>query len=326
MEIVHYCCGSYDIGDYGGVARYDHHFKLTFPSRRFFAGPRQRDQMLAYLSECKSPIVITDNHLSLDIPNKYPVLLVHHGCAKVHALREPGWSPYWRDLCCNGQDKMLDHRDPAMTKIISISQFCTDSFMEHYGTKYSKFRRLDVLHSSELPQGTYKRRFHRFPIVLGNWSTPNKGRMAMSALVKSIKWLRFAQLSVKIQNNNIDNFNIVKQGIYCNSDMFLQLSTCEGNSYATLDALLCGLVVIATDVGLFYKDIPENCFVKLEWRRVNDVPYVTEKIKYAWHNRHTLARNARDWYLKNCGFAGWQIEMTKTVKAFHKEQYPKQYK
>ena len=42
MNIIHYCCGSYDSGDYGGVARYDYHIKLIFPNRKFFQGPSQK--------------------------------------------------------------------------------------------------------------------------------------------------------------------------------------------------------------------------------------------------------------------------------------------
>ena len=35
MNIIHYCCGSYEGGNYGGVARYDYHIKLIFPNRKF---------------------------------------------------------------------------------------------------------------------------------------------------------------------------------------------------------------------------------------------------------------------------------------------------
>ena len=56
-----------------------------------------------------------------------------------------------------------------------------------------------------------------------------------------------------------------KQNIYLQSDIFLQISNSEGNSYATLDALICGLPIVSSNVGLFYKDVPEDCFVKLEW-------------------------------------------------------------
>ena len=68
----------------------------------------------------------------------------------------------------------------------------------------------------------------------------------------------------------------------------MQLSNSEGNSYATLDALLCGLVVISSNVGLFYKDVPEDCFVKLDWKRLNDIPYLIEKIEDSKANNQYL--------------------------------------
>ena len=90
-NIISYCCGSYDSGNHGGVARYDYQLKLIFPERKFFEGPRQKREMLRYLRKCKNPLVITDNHLSIDIPNTYNILLVHHGCAKTTSIRNPDW-------------------------------------------------------------------------------------------------------------------------------------------------------------------------------------------------------------------------------------------
>ena len=55
---------------------------------------------------------------------------------------------------------------------------------------------------------------------------------------------------------------------------FYKYPNSEGNSYATLDALICGLPVVASNVGLFYKDVPEDCFVKIEWRKNHDVEYI----------------------------------------------------
>ena len=96
-QIIHYCCGSYDEGLYGGVERYDYQIKLAFPNRIFFQGPQQKNKMLHFLEKCDKPIVITDNHLSMDIPNKYPLILVHHGSALTHAEREPTWNKYWKN-------------------------------------------------------------------------------------------------------------------------------------------------------------------------------------------------------------------------------------
>ena len=322
-QIIHYCCGSYDYGNHGGVARYDYQIKLAFPDRHFFQGPQQKQQMLQFLEKCDKPIVITDNHLSMDIPNKYPLILVHHGCAKTTADRNPTWGEPWKSLCCNGQNKMLSYRDPKKTVIVSISQACTDDFTKYYGDKYTQFKRYDILHPSELQENIYKTKFNKIPIILGNWGHVKKGKKELPYLVKSLPSFRFKQLNVRIQNGDIDRFNKVKQIIYCTSDIFLQLSTSEGNSYATLDALICGLVVISSDVGLFYKDVPEDCFVKIDWRKLNDVPYLIEKIKYAWENKEILAKNAREWYMKNYRFIDWKIKMHKLVKNFYEEQYLK---
>ena len=49
--------------------------------------------------------------------------------------------------------------------------------------------------------------------------------------------------------------------------MFLQLSTCEGNSYSALDAILCGIPLISTRVGFCYNDIPNNCFIELDLKK-----------------------------------------------------------
>ena len=49
--IVHYCCGSYENGDYGGVARYDYQLKLIYPKRIFFQGPKEKNKLLNYLKK-----------------------------------------------------------------------------------------------------------------------------------------------------------------------------------------------------------------------------------------------------------------------------------
>ena len=44
--IVHYCCGSYDHGAHGGVARYDYQISLAFPNYKHFTGPQEKQKML----------------------------------------------------------------------------------------------------------------------------------------------------------------------------------------------------------------------------------------------------------------------------------------
>jgi len=321
MNIIHYCCGSYDNGNYGGVARYDYHVKLIFPNRKFFKGPQQKLTMLEYLEECDNPIIITDNHLSIDIPNKYPCILVHHGCAKTTSQRNPRWQGQIRDLCVNGQNKMLDFRNIDKTIILTISNSCTYDFTKYYGKKYTNFTILKVLHTSELDETIYKKNFNKIPIVLGNWNGFKKGIKIIPLLAKKMNYLKFQQLNVSLKNNNVKEFNRTKQNIYLNSDIFLQLSNSEGNSYASLDAMSNGLLVISTNVGLFFSDVPDNCFVKLDWTKINNLEYMKGKIIYGWNNRYELAQNARKWYLDNCNFSLWERKMKCIINEFYKKQY-----
>ena len=304
--IVHYCCGSYESGDHGGVARYDHQIKLAFPERVFFQGPQQKNQMNEFIKSCHRPLVITDNHLSLDIPNEYKVLLVHHGCAKTTAIHNPTWEEPWKSLCCDGQDKMLKYRNPETTEIISISQSCTDDFTKYYGDVYTKFRRHDILHPSELDEAVYKKEFTNVdrPVILGNWGHVKKGRDIIGKLKDQLDMYVFQQLKVSIQEGND-----VKQSIYCKADMFLQLSTSEGNSYATLDALICGLPVISTNVGLFENNVPHDCFVCIDKHKLSDTEYIKDRISYAWEHREQLSTRARKWYMNNCRFTDWVVKM-----------------
>ena len=103
--------------------------------------------------------------------------------------------------------------------------------------------------------------------------------------------------------------------------MFLQISLCEGFSYAALDALLNGLVVISSNVGFFYKDIPEDCFVKIDWKRINDTEYIKSKIEYAWENRDQISKNGRKWYMENCRFIDWEKKMKSILNDFYEYVY-----
>lgn len=315
--IVHYCCGSYYQNNLGGVACYDYQLSLAFPRRIFFEGPRQKNELLNFLKDNKESIVITDNHLSCDIPNDYKALVVHHGVAQTHAEREPEWDLYWKNLCCSGQYKMLYMREPEKTKFISTSTFCKEEFTRHYEDDYRKFEVIDVLHSSEMDNKKFKIKWNSTPIVLGNWSDKNKGQRVIPEINEKLKdKFIFKSLRANLFGSNIKEFIKNKQQIYLDSDIFLQLSFSEGNSYATLDALSCGLPVVASNVGLFYKDVPDECFVKIDWKKNSDIEYIIEKINYAWENKESISKNAMEWYNTNCTFEKWKKNMLKIVEGY----------
>jgi hypothetical protein len=321
QQIIHYCCGSYEIGDYGGVAAYDFQLRDCFPNRRFFKGPQHKDKLLSYLESCnKPPIVFTDNHLACDIPNKFFVFIVHHGCARHTAQANPDWDKIWKELCTAGQDQMLTVRDPENTHIISISEDVTRHFINYYGEKYTKFKRSKILHCSAFDESLKKshnttdKPSSLKTIVLGNFGG-KKGDI--SKLIRSTLSQKFAFRQLNVKGNKFkDNvtFTSAKQDEYMNADMFLQISNSEGNSYATLDAASCGLAIVATPVGLFY-EMPEDSFVKIDIDRTYDIDYMEEKLAYASENRAILGNRAREWVKQNCSRKKWTTQMSNIVKS-----------
>ena len=85
--------------------------------------------------------------------------------------------------------KMLYHRDPNHTRIISISQFCTDEFTKYYGETYTRFPLTKILHTSELDETKYKTSWNKTPVILGNWQGINKGRDVVAQLSQIGKFI-----------------------------------------------------------------------------------------------------------------------------------------
>ena len=323
--IISYCNNTYP--SYGGVARYDTQLKLIFPDRIFFRGPQEKDKLLKFLESVRQPIVITDNHLACDIPIHIPTLLVHHGCAMTTAERNPTWDKYWKDLCCNGQNKMLTYRDPKNTWIVSISTACTDDFLKYYPDLYPKFKRYLILHPSELNESNFKTKFtNTKPIILGNWDHLKKGRHLIADVKKELNDFEFKALKiVPEKDESLVAFNKRKQEIYLNADIFLQLASSEGYSYASADGIMCGLVNVCTNVGQYYKDVDKDSYYEIDWKECYcknpDTKKIANHIRSAWKNKEQLSKNARNWYLKNTKFVNWKIKMQDLVENFYKEMY-----
>lgn len=318
-KIVHYCGASYQTGSVGGVARFDDHIKRAFPNR-IFISPKNTKKLHKYLNNNRDTIVITDNQLACHIPKQIKTIIFHHGCGQTTWERNfKNKKNGFYNTYVKPQKNMLTYRSPQNTIIATISTSCTEDFTKYYGQNYTKFTRYDVFHTSEFDESKYKTSFNKNPIVLGNWLNEKKGRLLMPDLKANINNFEFKQLNVKptgIGVQELLDFTKNKQEIYNGADIFLQISNSEGGPYAALDALICGLPLVASNVGLFYKDVPENCFVKIEWEKNGDVEYVKNKLEYAWENRELLSKNARNWYMENHRFCDWLVKIRKVVEDF----------
>lgn len=320
INLVSYCCHKYP-DNYGGVARYDYQLSTVFPNRKWFQGPQQKDQMLAFLRKTSNPIIITDNHLACDIPNEYPTILVHHGCARTHADRDPKWDPRTRDFIVAGQDAMLSYRDPATTLILSISQFCSDEFRKYYAQTYQRFQRIDLLSTTEFPDQIYKKTFNPRPVIIGNWPDYNKGQHLISPLAQRLGG-EFIFRGIGVPGmHDTGKHNQHKAHAYASADIFLSLSLSEGFGYTIADAMASGLLVIGTDTGLLYKDAPADTAKIFPWEQRDDLDYLAMLVRQTWQDRETNFYAGRNWILKNHSFTVWQKTFYEIVTNFYNQHY-----
>jgi hypothetical protein len=337
ITLIHYCCAKYP--NFGGVARFDYHVSLAFPYRKWFQGPTQKDQMLAFLKEETSKntelkkriIVITDNHLACDIPNDYFVILFHHGVVKNTIERTPGLERdvFYRQIL-EGQEKMFRFRDPSKTLILSCSKYCIDFFgmFDETSQHYSKFEKVILHHTSELnyvynsEQKILRLKSSQKPKVLGNWNGNNKGAKMIGALKKALE-NEFEFVNLKTTPTScVETHNREVEKIYNDSDIFLHLSVSEGFSYATLDAFTQNLLIVGTNVGLLYdlekseKECDKDVALVFDWKKIGDVDFVADRIREIWRNKDKYDGKSRKWFEENCSFEKWIYKFREVVFSF----------
>lgn len=305
MKVISFCNNKYP-ESYGGVARFDYCLSLIFPDRVFFKGPDQINQLLSYYKKNKG-IIITDNHLSAQIPEHIPLIVVHHGVARTHLEREKNWDKKWRNLCVTGQDLMFHLRKPKNTLFVSPTIFCKNEFRKIYGNQYDEFKKIDIPHASELDESKFKIKFNKKPIIIGNWSQDHKGKNLILDLKKNLPEFEIRPLQIDFKNKSIEEFNQMKQKLYLEADIYLCLSIIEGSSYSVLDAMLNNLLIVSTDVGIMENEVNSNSFVKLSWENL-DVEEICKKIRYIWENKDNFFNKSRLEYFKLTDFKKWKSQ------------------
>jgi hypothetical protein len=281
--IVSYVRNTYP-NDVTGVACYDHILRTVLPGTRSFT---QRAAMRKYCKEHPDVIVITDNHMCLDVPLETKCIIVHHGIAKLHGDREPDWARRNASLI-QGQRRMLQKRSPANTRIVSCSTFCSRHFEAIYGQLYTQFQRHVVPHMSALElYGQSPERAVRdgLPVICGDWRLPHKG----SKIIQQVKAMldeEFEFRQMKVQPPKPFDpaaFAQAKMDFYSQCDLMLCLSLHEGNSYFVLDGMYCNLPLVTTDVGLADDLVKGRDATILQWKRAfRDAGYVAAAVRDTW--------------------------------------------
>lgn len=311
-QIVSYVKQGYPI-DITGVACFDHILTRVAPACRSIYN---KAEMIDFCRRNPDTVVVTDNHLSLDVPATTRCIIVHHGIAKLHGERDPAWQRSNVELIA-GQQRMLESRRPHNTVIVSCSEFCTREFDRLYSTLYRSFRHFAVPHMSMLelyvpgPLPTPANR--ALPVVCGDWRLPHKGANVIHAVQDLLKnEFKFCQMHV-VAPNPFDPrvFAANKIAFYRSCDLMLCLSSHEGNSYFVLDGLFCGLPLVTTDVGLASEI---DGAVVLPWRQAMQSPdMVADAVRQAW--RTSRQSRMRDQYDKKWSRRLYVTSMTRAVRS-----------
>lgn len=305
QSVVHYCCGTYQSGDFGGVARFDHCLKSNFPNVVSFQGPRHKNELTCFLRQCKvPPIVITDNHLACDVPNEFQTIVINHGCAKKTAEHVKQWDPYWKTLCVEGQQSMLDHRHPESTVMVPICDSIQRDFTKHFHTDYTKFKIMKVLHYSFMDE-TNRKTYGRQDLKVKVLTSGDDVIKELSCSDLSEKYY-FQRLNADGRfHKTVAHYIASLQRQYVKSDIFLNLSKHLNSVYEVLDAAVCGVVIVSTNIGICL-EMPKNCFVVIDYDKGSaDEEYVDEKLRFALENQATLTRNAFEWVKNTANIKVW---------------------
>lgn len=279
MNIIHYTPTNYEGGSLGGVARFDHELRKVFPDMISIL----RGRTPLYRINFANSIVITDHSFVTEIPPNAKVIAVHHGMAAEHILRNPEWQGA---LYVKQQQKMTKRN--GKTWFVGISKFTQEAAKVHHDIEDDAV----ILHAVDtVPIDKAQRGYN----VIGDWRTPSKGKDLIRQLAAECPEFTFNQLSCGKYD---------KANGYANQNIYLSLSACEGNSYAVMDAIACGIPVVATDVGLFGGDYDKRLGEIISWQDRANVSVVKEQLYNVYNNYDQY--NPIEWMNETITFDNWK--------------------
>ena len=242
-----------------GVSRFDGLLRRVFPE--MISSSVYRDDVIT-----KDDVVITDNHLSLAVPDCIKTIVVHHGSAAVHYVRDNSWRNLKTSRMVGSQ--LLILALPNRT-FVAPSQWVSEKF----GGKSNIIPHW-VEPISALPKSGK-------PIIIGDWRDNNKGSNTWRKIAAACPQWEFQPLSFR------DDAGRRKQ--YGEASLYLCLSLSEGGSYAMCDAEAASLPVVSTDVGNYLEF--DDCEV-ISWKDRDNVELVSAAIE----RKLKAGRNQRSFY------------------------------
>ena len=217
MAIISYVSKTVEQGAWTGVGRFDFSLRRVFPDLK---------SLTVLPSLGPDDVVITDNHLSCEVPAEIPTTVCHHGCARIHFDRDPAWRGERLKHVVELQRKMLEL--PNRT-FVAPSAWVAEQFGN--GAKV-------IPHWVEPIEPLPK---YGKPKIIGDWRDNNKGYSTWKKLAAACPEWEFKPLQF--------TDGAGRRAQYGAASLYLCLSLSEGGSYSMCDAEAAELPVVTTDTG-----------------------------------------------------------------------------
>ncbi|MFA5387967.1 MAG: hypothetical protein WC322_06320 [Candidatus Paceibacterota bacterium] len=227
-------------------------------------------------------VVIADNHLATQVPEKIKTIVWHHGCAAAHYGRTHSWRTHSTTHICKMQQFMFTQPNRVY---VAPSRWVADAFRDIYklGQEYQPFiipPWVETIARCARPEtaasGNGK------PIVIGDWRDENKGSQIWRAVANRCPDLHFEPLSFKDDAG--------RRAQYGRAALYLCLSASEGGALAVADAEAAELPIVMTNTGN-YLEFADACVIP--WQTGRDDP---EGIAQAVRKKLREGRRMKSFY------------------------------
>jgi glycosyltransferase involved in cell wall biosynthesis len=249
-------------------------------------------------------ILIVTNEDAVRMPPDIAVIAMQHGCA-IQRFSRSG-EPWFKDI----DPVQLAASKRPKTYWVACSDECAHEYFKHHGYHADRiiFNGLDTDRFFPSDRQILKDRTR--PVVLNHCVGPGKGGEQIGAVAAELG----DEFLVRTLNAPVE---AVPEAMRT-SDMFLCLSITEGCPGVVNEALATGLVVVSTDVALYWRAEGAPPGVRMRWQDRGNPKVVADAVREAWKNR--MAFDGRRWALRwlglGCFGQQWIFAVEEACKRF----------
>lgn len=281
MKIVHISSSKRSLGNLGGVEKFAWYLQQATGCDLVVPG---EVNLRAY------DVVIGDGHyVSGADPTHQKVMSIVHGSWMEFAIRNNKLN----DFVGEAQKQHVVWNHPSIKKI-AVSQASANYLLKHHGVRADGV----ILNAVDVNLFKPVEHYNIKPVVIyaaNDYNKDGQGRLGRIAeLLKND--FEFRYLGAEAGE---------EQDKFAQGDIFIQSSFYEGNSYAAIEAMSCGLPVVASRAGLFEDtvfDFPIGEIV--DWNAPAED--FVKAIKFLWSKKSTYA--PREWVKKNANFNFFKVQ------------------